>query len=134
MDTNHPLFATIDEYIAQFPPEIQDRLQQIRKLVHEIAPHATERISYKMPTFETDGKVLVHFAVFKKHIGFYPIPSGTEQFAEELSQYKGGKGSVQFPLDQPLPLDLIRRMVLFRAEENRRAAEVKAAKKPRKNP
>ncbi|MDU0329566.1 DUF1801 domain-containing protein [Paenibacillus sp. 3LSP] len=134
MDTNHPLFATIDEYIAQFTPEIQDRLQQIRKLVHEIAPHATERISYKMPTFETDGKVLVHFAVFKKHIGFYPTPSGTEQFAEELSQYKGGKGSVQFPLDQPLPLDLIRRMVLFRAEENRRAAEVKAAKKPRKNP
>lgn len=92
MDTNHPLFTTIDEYIAQFPPEIQDRLQQIRKLVHEIVPLAIERISYKMPTFETDGKVLVHFAAFKKHIGFYPTPSGTDQFAEELSQYKGERG------------------------------------------
>ncbi|CAM4232591.1 DUF1801 domain-containing protein [Paenibacillus phoenicis] len=131
MDTNQPLFTTIDEYIAQFPPEIQDRLQQIRKLVQEVAPNAIERISYQMPTFETDGRILVHFAAFKKHIGFYPTPNGTKEFAEELSHYKGGKGSVQFPLDQPLPLDLIRRIVLFRAAENRLAAEAKAAKKRR---
>jgi uncharacterized protein YdhG (YjbR/CyaY superfamily) len=129
MEANKPPFATIDEYIAQFPPEIQDRLQQIRKVVREAAPDAVEKISYQMPTFETDGRNLVHFAAFKNHIGFYPTPSGTEEFAEELSVYKGGKGSVQFPLDQPLPLDLIRRVVLFRVEENRRMREAKAAKK-----
>ncbi|GIP48935.1 hypothetical protein J53TS2_25260 [Paenibacillus sp. J53TS2] len=129
MEANNPSFATIDEYIAQFQPEIQDRLQQIRKLVREVAPDAKEKISYQMPTFETNGKNLVHFAAFKKHIGFYPTPSGTEEFAEELSIYKGGKGSVQFPLNQPLPLDLIRRIVLFRVAENQRIAEEKAAKK-----
>ncbi|GJM80667.1 DUF1801 domain-containing protein [Paenibacillus timonensis] len=129
MEANKPPFATIDEYIAQVPPEIQDRLQQIRKVVREAAPDAVEKISYQMPTFETDGRNLVHFAAFKNHIGFYPTPSGTEEFAEELSVYKGGKGSVQFPLDQPLPLDLIRRVVLFRVEENRRMREAKAAKK-----
>lgn len=129
MEANKPPFATIDEYIAQVPPEIQDRLQQIRKVVREAAPDAVEKISYQMPTFETDGRNLVHFAAFKNHIGFYPTPSGTEEFAEELSVYKGGKGSVQFPLDQPLPLDLIRRVVLFRVEENRRMREAKAVKK-----
>lgn len=129
MEANKPPLATIDEYIAQFPPEIQDRLQQIRKVVREAAPDAVEKISYQMPTFETDGRNLVHFAAFKNHIGFYPTPSGTEEFAEELSVYRGGKGSVQFPLDQPLPLDLIRRVVLFRVEENRRMREAKAAKK-----
>lgn len=129
MEANKPPFATIDEYIAQVPPEIQDRLQQIRKVVREAAPDAVEKISYQMPTFETDGRNLVHFAAFKNHIGFYPTPSGTEEFAEELSVYKGGKGSVQFPLDQPLPLDLIRRVVLFRVEENCRMREAKAAKK-----
>ncbi|WP_178018889.1 DUF1801 domain-containing protein [uncultured Paenibacillus sp.] len=129
MDTNKPQFATIDEYIAQSPPEIQDRLQQIRKAVREAAPNAVEKISYQMPTFETEGRVLVHFAAFKNHIGFYPTPSGTEEFAEALSKYKGGKGSVQFPLNQPLPLDLIRRIALFRLEENRRIRQAKAAKK-----
>ncbi|MDU4698002.1 MAG: DUF1801 domain-containing protein [Paenibacillus sp.] len=129
MEAKQPPFPTIDEYIIQFPPDIQDRLQQIRKLIQETAPTAIEKISYQMPTFESDGKILVHFAAFKKHIGFYPTPSGTEEFTEELSAYKGGKGSVQFPLDQPLPLELIRRIVLFRLEENRRIAEAKAAKK-----
>ena len=96
MDTNHPQFTTIDEYIAQFPPEIQDRLQQIRKLVHEIAPHATERISYKMPTFETDGKVLVHFAAFKKHIGFYPPRAERSNLPRNCPSTKAEKGPYSF--------------------------------------
>ncbi|MBW4841501.1 MAG: DUF1801 domain-containing protein [Paenibacillaceae bacterium] len=129
MEAKTPTFATIDEYIDQFQPEIQDRLQQIRKLVREAAPDAMEKMSYQMPTFATNGNNLVHFAAFKKHIGFYPTPSGTEAFAKELSGYKGGKGSIQFPLNQPLPLDLIRRIVLFRVAENQRIADEKAAKK-----
>lgn len=131
MNADQPKLSTIDEYIALFPPEIQDKMQQLRKRVRESVPDAAETISYQMPTFETDGRILVHFAAFKKHIGFYPTPSGIAEFQEELSRYHSGKGSVQFPLDQPLPLDLIRRIVLFRAAENRRAAEAKSAKKKR---
>ncbi|MBW6473507.1 MAG: DUF1801 domain-containing protein [Anaerolineaceae bacterium] len=112
-----PRFSTIDEYIAQYPKEIQKILQQIRSVIKEAAPDASEKISYQMPTFYLHGN-LVHFAAFKTHIGFYPVPSGIEKFKEELSQYKGGKGSVQFPLDKPIPYDLIRRITLFRVEEN----------------
>lgn len=112
-----PPYTTIDEYIEQYPENIQKILQQIRSVIKEAAPHATEKISYQMPTFYLQGN-LVHFAAFKSHIGFYPVPSGIEKFKEELSQYKGGKGSVQFSLDKPIPYDLIRRITLFRVEEN----------------
>ncbi len=110
-------YRDIDEYIGTFPEEMQKKLQEIRKTIHESAPNATEAISYQMPTFKLNGN-LVHFAAYEHHIGFYPIPTGMEAFKEELSQYKTGKGSVQFPLDQPLPLDLIRRIVEFRVKEN----------------
>ena len=119
---------SIDEYIAQFPEDIQAILQQIRSVIKEAAPEATEKISYQMPTFYLKGN-LVHFAAFKSHIGFYPVPSGIEKFKEELSQYKGGKGSVQFPLDKPIPYDLIRRITIFRVEENLELAQRKSKKR-----
>ena len=109
---------SIDEYIAGFPAQTQTVLGELRALIGETAPEATETISYAMPTFDLNGKHLVHFAGYEKHIGFYPVPSGIEAFKEELKSYKQGKGSVQFPLGQPLPLDLIRRIVEFRVAEN----------------
>lgn len=112
--------ATIDEYIAGFPAETQRALAEIRALVKSTAPNATETISYAIPTFDLNGRHLVHFAGYAKHIGFYPIPTGIEAFKDELEPYKQGKGSVQFPLDQPLPVDLIRRVVEFRVKENLR--------------
>jgi uncharacterized protein YdhG (YjbR/CyaY superfamily) len=118
MESNKVEYHNIDEYIRQFPSEIQAILQKIREIVHETAPEATEKISYQMPTFYLNGN-LVHFAAFKKHIGFYPTPSGTEQFRNELSVYKGAKGSVQFPLNQPIPYELIRQIVEFRVTENK---------------
>ena len=123
METNKN-YNSIDEYIALFPPEVQKKLQEVRDTIHEAAPEAQEKISYQMPAFTLNGN-LVYFAAFKNHIGFYPIPSGIEAFKEELSKYPQGKGSVQFPLDQPLPLDLIRRIVLYRAEENKKKAKKK---------
>jgi uncharacterized protein YdhG (YjbR/CyaY superfamily) len=113
-----PQPTTIDEYIAGFPPEVQAILENIRAIIRECVPEAQEAIRYQMPTFILHGN-LVHFAAFQKHIGFYPVPSGIEKFREELAAYKGGKGSVQFPLDQPIPYDLIRRIVAFRVTENR---------------
>ncbi len=118
---------TIDNYIAGYPPEVQERLAAIRAAVREIAPQAEEAIKYGIPTFMLDGN-LVHFGAFKHHIGFYPAPSGLEQFDKELAQYKRSKGAVQFPLDQPLPLDLIRRITAFRVQENQSKA---ASKKKR---
>jgi uncharacterized protein YdhG (YjbR/CyaY superfamily) len=110
--------GTIDEYIARFPAETQKVLAELRALIKATAPNATETISYAIPTFDLNGHHLVHFAGYARHIGFYPIPSGMEAFKEELKPYKQGKGSAQFPLDQPLPTDLIRRIVEFRAREN----------------
>ncbi len=107
----------IDEYIAQAPKEVQGRLDEIRKAIKELAPGAKETIKYGIPTFTLNGN-FVHFAGFKSHIGFYPTPSGIEAFKKELSIYKGAKGSVQFPLDKPLPLDLITKIVKFRVKEN----------------
>ena len=125
MDTNRKAPKTIDEYIAGFPKDVQQILEKIRKTIHEAAPAAEEAISYQMPSFKLKGN-LVYFAAFKKHIGFYPIPSGIEQFKVELSVYKQGKGSVQFPLDKPIPYDLINRIVKFRVGENlKKAAEEK---------
>jgi uncharacterized protein YdhG (YjbR/CyaY superfamily) len=115
----------IDEYIASFPEPQKGKLKQIRKLVAEFAPDAEETISYQMPTFKLNGKNLLHFAAFDHHIGFYPIPSGIEAFKKELSGYKQGKGSVQFPLDKPLPLEVIGRIVEFRVKENIEKAKKK---------
>ena len=108
---------TIDEYIAAFPEDIQKILEDIRSTIQTAAPEATEKISYAIPTFYLKGN-LVHFAAFKKHIGFYPVPSGLKAFEKELSNYKQGKGSVQFPLTEPMPLDLISKITKFRVEEN----------------
>jgi len=114
---NEPSAASVDQYIAGFPAETQMLLEEIRAIIHGAAPEATESISYAIPTFDLNGKHLVHFAGYAKHIGFYPVPSAVEAFNEELAHYKSGKGSAQFPLDQPLPADLIRRIVEFRVGE-----------------
>lgn len=107
----------IDDYIAGFPKDVQKILQQIRATVKKAAPEADETISYAIPTFTLKGN-LVHFAAFKNHIGFYPAPTGIEAFKKELSVYKTGKGSVQFPLDKPIPLELITEIVQFRVIKN----------------
>ncbi len=109
--------ATIDEYIAEFPPDTQEVLQQVRGLIRESAPEATETISYAIPTFDLNGRHLVHFAGYDRHVGFYPTGSGIAAFKEELTGYKSAKGSVQFPLSRPMPADLIKRMVEFRLDE-----------------
>ena len=109
---------TVDEYIKAFPKNIQVILEQVRATIRKNAPEAVESISYGMPGYKTNGKPLVYFAGYNKHIGFYATPTGHEAFAEELSSYKQGKGSVQFPLDKPIPYDLITRIVEFRLKEN----------------
>ena len=118
---------TIDTYIGQVPAEVQVILQEIRQVIKEAAPEAEEKISYQMPTFYLDGN-LVHFAAYKNHIGFYPAPSGIEKFKQELSKYKSAKGSVQFPLNQTIPFDLIRKIVGFRVAENQALSEGKQKK------
>ena len=109
--------TTIDEYIAQCPENVQPVLSKIRSVIKESAPGAVEKISYQMPTFYLNGN-LVHFAAHREHIGFYPTPSGIAAFQKELSQYKGAKGSVQFPLDEPIPYELIGKIVKYRVSEN----------------
>jgi uncharacterized protein YdhG (YjbR/CyaY superfamily) len=110
--------SSVDEYIAESSLEAQGALEELRALIKASAPGATETISYAIPTFDLNGRHLVHFAAFAKHIGFYPTGSGVEAFKEEIRPYRSGKGSVQFPLGQPLPTDLIRRIVEFRVQEN----------------
>ena len=121
-------FTSIDEYIATFSEDIQAKLQEIRQTIKAAAPDASEKIAYAMPTFFLKGN-LVHFAAFKNHIGFYPAPRGIEAFQEELSKYKGAKGSVQFPIDEPMPVDLIRRIVEYRVQDNLQKADEKKKKK-----
>jgi uncharacterized protein YdhG (YjbR/CyaY superfamily) len=116
----------IDEYIAGFPADVQRILQEIRSIIRTAVPDAEEAMKYRMPTFVLNGN-LVHFAAFDKHIGFYPTPSGIEAFKDELSAYHNAKGSVQFPLDKPVPFSLIRKIVKFRVKETRD----KLALKPR---
>ncbi len=113
--------SNIDEYIADFPEETQVLLRQMRETISNAAPEASEKISYAMPTFYLNGN-LVHFAGYKNHVGFYPAPSGIAAFPEEMIQYKFSKGAVQFPLDKPLPIDFIKRVVVFRVEENLKKA------------
>lgn len=117
-------YNTIDEYINTFPEDVRTILNQLRQTIKESAPEAEETINYQIPTFTLHGN-LVHFAAFKDHIGFYPTPTGIEAFKKELAPYKGAKGSVQFPIDQPLPLPLIRKIVKFRVKENLERKEKK---------
>ena len=117
MNTSNRKFTTIDEYIAIYPQEVQLLLQQLRKTIHEAAPEATEAIRYGIPTFQLHGN-LVHFGAYEHHIGFYPAPAGIEQFKKDLAPYLAGKGTIQFPLDQPLPLERIKKIVEFRIQDN----------------
>ena len=128
MQSDPTSFTSVDEYIAACPAGVQGKLQELRALIKTCAPQAQEKISYGMPAYSLNGN-LVYFGCFPKHIGFYPIPSGIAAFEQELSVFKRGKGSIQFPLDQPLPLDLIARIVKFRIAENLKNAGLKAAKK-----
>ena len=116
---------SIDEYIANFPSEVQEMLAALRATIREAAPKAEEAISYQMPTFRLHGN-LVHFAAHKNHIGFYPTSSGIEKFKKELSVYEGAKGSVKFPIDKPLPLDLVSKIVSYRVRENLEKAKTKS--------
>jgi len=118
----------IDEFIAGFPADVQKVLKKVRATIKKAAPKAEEPINYGIPTFSLNGN-LVHFSAFKNHIGFYPTPSGIEKFKKELSVYEGAKGSVKFPLDQPIPHELITKIVKFRVEENLKKAETKGKKK-----
>ncbi len=120
-------FTNVDEYIKLFPDNVQDILKEIREIITLAAPEAEEKISYQMPSYYFYGYV-VHFAAFKKHIGFYPAPSGIAAFQNELSKYKSSKGAVQFPLDQPIPSDLIHRIVKYRMNENLEASKLKNKK------
>ena len=108
---------SIDDYIAAFPEDVQVKLQKLRTAIQETAPDAEEKISYQMPTFAQNGN-LVHFAAFKHHIGFYPAPSGIDHFKKELEKFKTSKGAIQFPLDQEIPLGLVKEIVKFRLQQN----------------
>lgn len=128
MQESKIIFDSIDDYILHFSSEVQEILQTLRKVIKEVAPNATEKISWQMPTFVLHGN-LVHFAAHKNHIGFYPAPSAIIAFKDELSEYKGAKGSVQFPLNKTIPYELIKRIVKFRVDENTKLAEAKLKKK-----
>jgi uncharacterized protein YdhG (YjbR/CyaY superfamily) len=128
MDKQQNGSAAIDAYIATFPTEVQERLRALRATIRAAAPEAVETFSYQMPTLALKSN-LVHFAAFKHHIGFYPAPSGIAAFHEALSRYKGAKGSVQFPLDQPLPLELVAEIVRFRVAENLAEAATKVSQR-----
>ena len=129
MKTAQPAPTTIDAYIAAFPLEVQTMLEQIRVAIRETAPDAQETVSYAMPTFTLNGHYLVYFAAYKKHIGLYPSPIGVEEFQEAVSLYGAGKGTMKFPLDQPIPFDLIRNVVRFRVKEHAERAAAKGKKK-----
>jgi uncharacterized protein YdhG (YjbR/CyaY superfamily) len=133
MQEKKAAYETIDDYIRQFQPSVQEKLEKLRRVIKDAAPDSTERISYQMPTFYLHGN-LVHFAAFKQHIGFYPAPSGIERFKEELAGYKSSKGAVQFPIDEPLPYELISRIVTFRVGENEKIKIRRETKKHEKTP
>lgn len=126
MDRRPP--QDMDEYISGFPQEVQVKLEKLRAAIRAAAPEASEKISYQMPTFALEGN-LVHFAAYKKHIGFYPAPSGIDKFKAALSAYKGAKGSVQFPLDKPIPYELVQAIVAYRVQENLEKAAAKRQKR-----
>ena len=124
MKMNKAVPKNIDEYIADYPANIQKLLEQVRAAIKEAAPKAEEKIGYGIPTFTLNGN-LVHFGAYKTHIGFYATPTGHEAFKKELAVYKQGKGSVQFPIDQPMPLKLINQIVKFRVAENLKKTKAK---------
>ncbi|HUI90190.1 MAG TPA: DUF1801 domain-containing protein [Anaerolineales bacterium] len=126
MESNNA--KSIDEYIAACPKGVQEKLKQMRAAVHAAAPQAIEKISYRMPTFYLEGN-LVHFAALKNHIGFYPTPSGVQAFIKETANYASTKGAIQFPLDEPLPLKLVSKIVEFRVKENLERAKFKSRKR-----
>ncbi|HAX68057.1 MAG TPA: hypothetical protein DCY14_00480 [Anaerolineae bacterium] len=113
-------FQSIDEYIAACPPDSQAYLQEIRNLIRKLAPDAKERISYQIAAFERNGKNIIHFAGWKKHVSLYPVPAGSETFERQIAKYVDGKGTVKFPLDEPLPLKLIERVVKLHLEANKK--------------
>jgi uncharacterized protein YdhG (YjbR/CyaY superfamily) len=122
-------FKTIDEYIGTFPADVQTVLERVRQTIRRAAPGAVETISYQMPTFKLNGRNLVHFGGWERHIGFYPAPSGMTSFDTELSAYVRGKGSVQFPLDRPIPFGLIEKIVTFRVQEELARAKTKKTRR-----
>jgi len=124
VNTSGRKFKDIDEYIESFPPDVRKILEQLRTIIHEHAPEAEEAIRYGIPTFRLNGN-LVHFAAFAHHIGFYPAPSGIEAFEKELTPYKHAKGSIQFPLNQKIPYNLVKKIVQFRVKEQRENAKKK---------
>jgi uncharacterized protein YdhG (YjbR/CyaY superfamily) len=128
MNADQAAPKTIDEYIAGFPGNVQALLEQIRATIRKAAPGAQETISYQMPTFTLDGSYLVYFAAYKKHIGLYPAPIGVAEFEQDLAAYRAGKGTVRFPLDKPIPFDLISKIVKYRLEERVERAEASEKK------
>jgi len=127
MEQSDNIPKSIDEYIAQFPQEIQEILNKLRQVIKESAPNTEEKISYGMPTFALNGN-LVHFAAYKNHIGFYPTSNGITTFKQELSGYKTSKGAVQFPIGKTIPYELVSKIVKFRVSENKSKAERKIKK------
>jgi uncharacterized protein YdhG (YjbR/CyaY superfamily) len=121
-------YDNIDEYIEAFPPAVQKTLEKLRRTIRKAAPKAEEAIKYGIPTFVLNGN-LVHFAAFKEHIGFYPDPRGIEEFRPETTRYESGKGTLRFPLDEPIPFDLVARIVKYRVQKNLEKAEPKRKKK-----
>lgn len=126
MKTKRSVAQNVEEYIARFPAEVRSRLTKVRAAIREVAPQAEELISYNIPSYKLAGTYLIYFAGFAKHIGMYPAPRTADKFKDELAKYGGGKGTVQFPHDRPLPISLIRRIVKFRAQMNQELAKTKA--------
>ena len=129
MKSNQAGFTSIDEYIETFPKDVQKILEEVRGTIKAAAPGAREKISYQIAAFELNGKNLIHFAGWKNHISMYPIPSGSDAFNKEVSKYAVGKGTLQFPLDKPLPLKLITKIVKLRIADNLEKTEIKSGKK-----
>jgi uncharacterized protein YdhG (YjbR/CyaY superfamily) len=128
MNTPSNPVTSIDEFISGFPAEVQAILQQVRQTIRSAAPEAEETIKYGIPSFTLQGRNLVHFSAYAQHVGFYPTPSGIEKFKAELEKYQHGKGTLQFPLDEPIPYELIHRVTVFRREETLAKAAAKKAK------
>jgi uncharacterized protein YdhG (YjbR/CyaY superfamily) len=128
MKNPQPAPRTIDDYIAGFPGDVQEILQKIRMTIRKAAPKADETISYKIPTFNINDRYLIYFAAYKKHISLYPAPIGVPEFEEEISPYVSGKGTLQFPLNKPIPYKLITKIVKFRVKENLARAQAKGTK------
>lgn len=129
MEANKVKIDSIDQYIAAFPEETQKLLEELRSTIKAAAPKVVEKITYQMPTFDLDGRHLVFFSAWKHHIGLYPVPAGDETFQREILQYKGAKSALNFPIDKPLPVKLIRQFVRFRVAENKESSETKPDRK-----